>query len=111
MAEHRAKSLSALLSIALATGYSEIEPYLELLKVRAGLLVATEMSEQTGRTLTPILQWGAMTPGHALRFPISSCLHQKRSKCVLLLFGNPGSLERHDNLYLTPNGWENSRLI
>lgn len=33
MAEHRAKSLSALLPIALATGYSEIEPDLEPLKV------------------------------------------------------------------------------
>ncbi|KAI9453845.1 hypothetical protein BJY52DRAFT_1225384 [Lactarius psammicola] len=32
MAEHRAKSLSALLPIALATGYSEIEPDLEPLK-------------------------------------------------------------------------------
>ena len=36
MAEHRAKSLSALLSVALSTGYSEIEPDLEPLKVRAG---------------------------------------------------------------------------
>ena len=33
MAEHRAKSLSALLSFALATGYAEIEPDLEPLKV------------------------------------------------------------------------------
>ena len=33
MAEHRARSLSALLPIALATGYSEIEPDLESLKV------------------------------------------------------------------------------
>ncbi|KAH9054525.1 hypothetical protein EDB87DRAFT_1580466 [Lactarius vividus] len=32
MAEHRAKSLSAFLSIALATGYSEVEPDLEPLK-------------------------------------------------------------------------------
>ncbi|KAH8979281.1 hypothetical protein EDB92DRAFT_1980226 [Lactarius akahatsu] len=32
MAEHRAKSLSAFLSIALATGYSEIEPELEPMK-------------------------------------------------------------------------------
>ena len=34
MAEHRAKSLTGLLSIALATGYSEIEPDIEPLKVR-----------------------------------------------------------------------------
>jgi hypothetical protein len=33
MAEHRARSLSALLPIALATGYSEIEPDVEPLKV------------------------------------------------------------------------------
>lgn len=33
MAEHRAKSLSALLRIALATGFSEIDPELEPLKV------------------------------------------------------------------------------
>ena len=33
MADHRAKSLNALLSIALATGYSEIDPELEPLKV------------------------------------------------------------------------------
>jgi hypothetical protein len=33
MAEHRARSLSTLLPIALATGYSEIEPDLEPLKV------------------------------------------------------------------------------
>ncbi|KAH8989293.1 hypothetical protein EDB92DRAFT_2003816 [Lactarius akahatsu] len=33
MAEHRARSLSALLPIALGTGYSEIEPNLEPLKV------------------------------------------------------------------------------
>ena len=33
MAEHRARSLSALLPVALATGYSEIEPDLEPLKV------------------------------------------------------------------------------
>ena len=33
MAEHRAKSLAAILPIALATGYSEIEPDLEPLKV------------------------------------------------------------------------------
>jgi hypothetical protein len=33
MAEHRAKSLSALLQIALATGFSEIDPELEHLKV------------------------------------------------------------------------------
>jgi hypothetical protein len=35
MAEHRAKSLlSALLPLALATGYSEIDPEFEPLKVR-----------------------------------------------------------------------------
>jgi hypothetical protein len=33
MTEHRAKMLSALLPIALATGYSEVEPDLEALKV------------------------------------------------------------------------------
>jgi len=33
MAEHRAKSIAALLPIALATGFSEIEPQLEPLKV------------------------------------------------------------------------------
>jgi hypothetical protein len=33
MAEHRAKSLSALLQIALATGFSETDPELEPLKV------------------------------------------------------------------------------
>ena len=33
MAEHRAKSLSALLQIALATGFSEVDPDLEPLKV------------------------------------------------------------------------------
>ena len=33
MAEHRAKSLNALLPISLATGYSEIDPELEPLKV------------------------------------------------------------------------------
>ena len=33
MAEHRANSLSALLRIALATGFSEIEPEIVLLKV------------------------------------------------------------------------------
>lgn len=33
MAEHRAKSLSALLQIALATGFSEVDPELEPLKV------------------------------------------------------------------------------
>lgn len=38
MAEHRARSLTALLSIALATGYSEIEPHLEPLKVRVSYL-------------------------------------------------------------------------
>lgn len=38
MAEHRAKSLSALLPIALATGYSEMEPNLKPLKVRAETL-------------------------------------------------------------------------
>jgi hypothetical protein len=35
MAEHRARSLSALLPIALATGYSEIEPDVEPLKVNS----------------------------------------------------------------------------
>jgi hypothetical protein len=34
MAKHRAKSLSALLPFALATGYSEIDPDFEPLKVR-----------------------------------------------------------------------------
>jgi hypothetical protein len=33
MAEHRAKSLSSLLPMALATGFSETEPQLEPLKV------------------------------------------------------------------------------
>ena len=33
MAEHRAKSLSALLQIALATGFSEVDPEHEPLKV------------------------------------------------------------------------------
>ena len=33
MAEHRAKSLSALLQLALATGFSEMDPELEPLKV------------------------------------------------------------------------------
>ena len=33
MAEHRAKSIAALLSIALATGFAEIEPQVEPLKV------------------------------------------------------------------------------
>jgi hypothetical protein len=33
MAEHRTKTLSALLAIALATGYTEVEPGLEPLKV------------------------------------------------------------------------------
>ena len=36
MAEHRAKLLSALLSFALATGYAEIEPDFEPLKVSTG---------------------------------------------------------------------------
>lgn len=39
MAEHRAKSLTGLLPIALATGYSEIEPDTEPLKVRIVPLV------------------------------------------------------------------------
>jgi hypothetical protein len=39
MAEHRAKSLSALLQIALATGFSEIDPELELLKVPQSFLI------------------------------------------------------------------------
>jgi hypothetical protein len=39
MAEHRAKLLSTLLSVALATGYSEIAPYLKSLKVRADFLI------------------------------------------------------------------------
>jgi hypothetical protein len=46
MAEHRAKSLSALLQIALATGFSEIDPELEPLKVlyssMCGLLSLTK---------------------------------------------------------------------
>ena len=34
MTEHRARSLFNLLPIALTTGYSEVEPEIELLKVR-----------------------------------------------------------------------------
>ena len=34
MTEHRAKTLSTLLPIALATGFSEVEPDFEPLKVR-----------------------------------------------------------------------------
>ena len=57
MAEHRAKSLSALLSIALATGYSEVEPDSEPLKVCAGLLSrAKGISDRVRRILTPTLQ-------------------------------------------------------
>ena len=56
MAEHRAKSISALLSIALATGYSEIEPGSEPLKVCAGLLSrANGISDRLHRILTPTL--------------------------------------------------------
>ena len=54
MAEHRAKSLSALLSIALATGYSEVEPDLEPLKVCADILsFANGLADPVSRILTP----------------------------------------------------------
>jgi hypothetical protein len=57
MAENRAKSLSALLSTALATGYSEIEPDLEPLKVCADLPSrANGISNRESRILTPTLQ-------------------------------------------------------
>ena len=46
MAEHRARSLSVLLPIALATGYSEIEPHLEPLKVRVAISVASGISNE-----------------------------------------------------------------
>ena len=53
MAEHRAKSLSTLLPIALATGYSEIEPDLEPLKVCANLLSRVNgLADRISRILT-----------------------------------------------------------
>ena len=58
MAENRAKSLSALLSIALATGYSEIEPDSEPLKVCTGPLSRAKGmsdSDRVRRILTPTL--------------------------------------------------------
>jgi hypothetical protein len=107
MAEHRAKSLSALLPFALATGYSEVDPDFEPLKVRDSVLtfrVAVEISDQVRRTLTPTSQWNAMTPRHALLYLIASNCHQTRLKCTILLYWSPGILERHDNSYPTLNG-------
>ena len=53
MAEHRAKSLAALLPIAFATGYSEIEPDPEPLKVHIVPWNCERTSDILGRTLIP----------------------------------------------------------
>ena len=53
MAEHRAKSLAAFLPIALATGYSEIEPDPEPLKVHIVPWNCERTSDILGRTLIP----------------------------------------------------------
>ncbi len=54
MTEHRARTLFNLLPIALATGYSEVEPEIELLKVLYLLIqVAETVSDYVLRTWTP----------------------------------------------------------
>ncbi len=60
MAEHRARSLSALLPIALATGYSEIESDLEPLKVTYRPNRVMRDLTYRPRTLTLTLPWKAM---------------------------------------------------
>ena len=52
MTEHRAKILSAVLPIALATGYREVEPDCEPLKVLSFIDLIEELSDQKFRTLT-----------------------------------------------------------
>jgi hypothetical protein len=54
MTEHRAKTLFGLLQIALATGYSEVEPDLEPLKVFSHNTNHEVNTDWTLRTLIPI---------------------------------------------------------
>ncbi len=53
MTEHRTKTLAALLPIALATGYSEVEPSIESLKVMLSAIQISITDVFAPRTLTP----------------------------------------------------------
>ena len=65
MIEHRARTLSALLPIALATGYSEIEPSLEPLKVLSLIILSNhEEPDQTQNFDTDLIVEGDDTASH-----------------------------------------------
>ena len=111
MAEHRSRSLSALLPIPLATGYSEIEPDLEPLKVtyRSNRVMRDLMYPP--RTLTLTLQWRAMTLRPALLSLTMSKFPRPRSRGILRPYLNIGLPVLHVNPYQTPTGLRDSHRI
>ena len=87
MAEHRAKSLFALLPVALATGYLETEPELEPLKVPwLTYLMSEGQSDDILRTLTPTLYWRATIPRQDLPSPRENQFHQLILICISVLY-------------------------
>lgn len=83
MAEHRARSLSALLPIALATGYSEIEPDVEPLKVNYHPKSSNTYLTYRHRTLTQTLSWNAMTLQLVLLSQMAGNFHWPKLRGIL----------------------------
>ena len=83
MAEHRARSLSSLLPIALATGYSEIEPDVEPLKVNYRPKSCNTHLRCRHRTLTQTLSWNAMTLQLVLLSLIAGKFHRPKLRGIL----------------------------
>jgi len=108
MTEHRARTLFNLLPIALATGYSEVEPEIELLKVLYLLIqVAETVSDYVLRTWTP-----TQTLEAKIRRRVSLSLGVTRFRrpmlrLTLLSYEIPGVDTRRGNPYPTLTGHQN----
>ena len=111
MAEHRARSLSALLPIALATGYSEIEPDLEPLKVTYRPTRVMRNLTKHPRTLTPIFPWKARIHRLALSSLTATKSPQLKSRGILWCCLSIGLPVLRVNPYLMQSGLRDSHRI
>src|SRR6266404_82763 len=107
MTDHRARTLCTLLPVALATGYSEVEPDFEPFKVRCLKFGSHQISKQIFRTLTQTSKSKAMIPTRTSPSLGVNKYHQSMLKDISWPCLSPGTRARHDNLCPTPNGSNN----
>lgn len=111
MAEHRARSLSAILPIALATGYSEIEPDLEPLKVTYRPNRVMRDLTYHARTLIRTFLWRVTILRPALLSLSMSKFHLPKSRGILRHYSIIGVPVLHVNPCPTPIGSQDSHYF